>query len=93
MSSWFFWDKIKVLVQPNNIECHKDLAPDVWVSPEIICMVLADEISASSMHVAAKNNDGKGYALRFPRFMGYRTDKSLYDATTADEIESMYKDQ
>ena len=34
-----------------------------------------------------------GYALRFPRFMDYRLDKSAEDATEIHEIIRMYNDQ
>ena len=59
----------------------------------IVCAIFADEITVSPTHSAGKKEDALGYALRFPRFMGYRPDKSAYDATTTDEISALYKDQ
>lgn len=86
-------DEIKSLKQPHNIECAKELFPDVWVYPEIVCLVRADEITLSPVHTAGKTKDKFGYALRFPRFMGYRPDKSARQATTIKEISTLYRDQ
>jgi len=38
-------DQLQVGAQPKNVVCAKDLVPDVWVAPEIVCCVRADEIS------------------------------------------------
>lgn len=79
--------------QPKNVQCAKELAPDVWVNPEIVCRVRADEITLSPLHSAGKTANNLGYALRFPRFMDYRSDKSAEEATTDDEIKRLYDDQ
>ncbi len=60
----------------------KILEPDVWVAPNIVVEVAADEITVSPTHTA-------GYALRFPRLVKFRDDKSSEEITTLDEIESM----
>lgn len=86
-------DKIKVDHKPRNVECAKELYPDVWVAPEIVCIIFADEITMSPLHTAGKTSEHSGYALRFPRFMGYRIDKSAEEATTITEIRRMYQDQ
>ncbi len=86
-------DEIKVNMKPVNIECTKDLFPDVWVEPKMGCSIRADEITKSPAHTAAKTDMHEGFALRFPRFMGYRPDKSAYDASTVLEIEQMYSNQ
>lgn len=86
-------DKIKVSYQPQNIVCAKELYPDVWVTPELVCMVKADEITLSPLHTAGKTADHLGFALRFPRFIQYRTDKSAMEVTTTNEITSMFKNQ
>ena len=86
-------DKIKVNHKPNNIECVKELFPDVWVTPEIVVLIRADEITLSPRSSAGKTENKLGLALRFPRFMGYREDKSATDATTIKELEHMFKDQ
>lgn len=86
-------DSVKVKEKPKNVVCAKELVPDVWTSPEILTIIRADEITLSPVHSAGLAEGKLGYALRFPRFMGYRTDKSPDEATTVPEIEHLYKDQ
>lgn len=59
---------------------------DVWVMPGIVVEIKADEITKSPVHSA-------GYALRFPRLVRFRDDKSPQEATTLDEISSLYTKQ
>ncbi len=86
-------DAIMVHDKPKNVLVGKELAPHVWVDPSIVCIIRADEITISPAHTAGKTEHKLGYALRFPRFMGYRSDKSADEATTIHEIERMYQDQ
>ena len=86
-------DRIKTLFQPKNVLCVKELVPDVWVYPEIVCSVLADEITISPLHTAARTETKQGYALRFPRFIDYRSDKKAIEATTIEEINRLYNNQ
>lgn len=86
-------DAIRVDRQPKDVTCAKDLMPDVWVAPEIVCAVRADEISLSPVHTAGKTTEKLGVALRFPRIMGYRQDKSARDATTVKEVERLFENQ
>lgn len=86
-------DATKSTTKPKNVEVHKDLTPDVWTYPEIVCQIRADEITKSPVHAAGRTASELGYALRFPRFMGYRTDKSAEEATTVHEIKRLYEDQ
>ena len=86
-------DAIEVVQQPKNVVCPKELYPDVWTSPKIVCLVRADEITISPVHTAGKTAEKEGYALRFPRFMGYRPDKSAHEATTVKEIKRLFEDQ
>jgi DNA ligase-1 len=86
-------DVIKVDPKPKNVDCASELYPDVWVNPEIVCMIRADEITLSPLHTAHKTEKNLGYALRFPRFMGYRPDKKAVEATTIEEIKRLYDDQ
>ncbi|MBU4269287.1 ATP-dependent DNA ligase [Candidatus Dependentiae bacterium] len=83
-------DQIKVVNRPKNVECAKELYPDVWTSPEIVCLIRADEITLSPLHSAGKTEDEDGLALRFPRFMGYRPDKSAYESTSLVELKELY---
>ncbi len=75
------------------------ITPSVWVKPEIVIEVLADEITRSPIHTAgAVLSGGKvvepGYALRFPRLVSFRDkDKKAEDATDVDELIAMYNEQ
>jgi DNA ligase-1 len=86
-------DALAVADKPKNIQCAKELTPDIWVTPELVCRVRADEITLSPLHTAGKTETHLGYALRFPRFMDYRVDKSAQEATTDEEIKRLYDDQ
>ncbi|MGA9530470.1 MAG: ATP-dependent DNA ligase, partial [Candidatus Babeliales bacterium] len=78
------WKELKKLCDEHeidkklyNVSCDKNLFPDVWIEPSIVVALSADEITISPSHTAGKKNgDTTGYALRFPRFESYRTDKS-----------------
>ena len=78
-------DKIRIKDKPNNVEMNKIFKPAIYVKPELVVEIGADEISVSPTHTA-------GYALRFPRLLRFREDRSPTDATTVDEIIKMYKD-
>jgi DNA ligase-1 len=83
-------DKDRVVHRPARVESR--LVPDVWVEPGYVVTVLADEITRSPVHTCARNDEGLGLALRFPRMVGFvRDDKSPEDATTVKEITEMYK--
>jgi DNA ligase-1 len=61
--------------------------------PEMVCSIRADEITRSPLHTAGATHEQTGYALRFPRFVQYRTDKSASEATTVHEVERLFEDQ
>ena len=86
-------DAISVKQQPDNVIVAKSLHPDVWVCPEIVCEIRADDITKSPLHAAGKTDDNLGFALRFPRFVNYRIDKSAQDSTTATELAHLYEIQ
>lgn len=78
-------DKIKVNKKPARV--NSALNPSVWIKPEIVIEVLADEITKSPTHTAE-------YALRFPRLITFReADKRAEDATTVKELIEMYEQQ
>jgi DNA ligase-1 len=77
--------------KPVNVECSKELEPTVWVTPKLVCMIRADEITYSPAHKAADRLLDRGLALRFPRFMGLRPDKAATDATTTQELVDLFK--
>lgn len=85
-------DKIKVTHKPARV--NSILVPSVWIAPEIVIEVLADEITKSPTHTAGKTETEPGYALRFPRLVKFRElDKKPEDATTVKELIEMYNQQ
>jgi DNA ligase-1 len=78
---------------PENVSVVKNLEPDIWVKPEVVMVVDADEVTTSPSHMAGFK-DGRGYSLRFPRLKEFdRKDKGAEDVTTVREIEKLYKMQ
>lgn len=78
-------DKIRSEHKPARV--NSLIIPSVWVKPEIVIEVLADEVTKSPLH-------SSGLALRFPRLVKFREDdKKPEDATTVKELNEMYKQQ
>ena len=70
------------------------IEPSVWVEPQLVLEVLADEITRSPTHTAGKVGAEPGYALRFPRLVSFRErDKKPEDATTVQELVELYQSQ
>jgi DNA ligase 1 len=70
------------------------IEPSVWVEPQLVLEVLADEITRSPIHTAGKVGVEPGYALRFPRLVSFReADKQPEDATTVQELIELYQSQ
>lgn len=69
------------------------ITPDVWVEPRLVVEVLADEITRSPRHTCGKAGRAPGYALRFPRMLGVRSDRSPEDASTAREVIDLFRMQ
>ena len=70
------------------------IEPSVWVEPQLVLEVLADEITRSPTHTAGKVGAEPGYALRFPRLVSFReADKKPEDATTVQELIELYQSQ
>lgn len=85
-------DKIKVDHKPARV--NSVLVPSVWIKPEIVIEVLADEITRSPIHTSGKTDEEAGYALRFPRLVKFREgDKKAEDATSVKELIEMYEQQ
>ncbi|OGH18480.1 MAG: DNA ligase [Candidatus Levybacteria bacterium RIFCSPHIGHO2_01_FULL_40_15b] len=84
-------EKSKVSHRPARVNAK--IEPGFWVEPRVVLEIQADEITRSPIHTAGEEN-GIGYALRFPRLVKFREeDKRPEDATTVSEIEKMYKQQ
>ena len=87
-------DNYKVSEKPPQVD--SGAAPDVWVEPQVVVTVVADEITRSPFHTAGKPRyiQDSGYALRFPRIQGFvRTDKRPEDVTTEKEVHDMFTRQ
>jgi len=85
-------DRTKVKKKPALYEVDKMMECDVWVKPEIVVVIRADEVTRSPVHTAGKKG-GAGYALRFPRLIRFRDDKKVEDVTSEREIIEMFRGQ
>jgi len=80
-------EAIKTKEQPKEYPAvNKLFIPDVWVAPKIVVEVAGDDLTKSPSH-------GAGVAIRFPRLVRIRTDKSPAQATSVREVEQMYTSQ
>lgn len=85
-----YLNKIKLADKPSNVNVHKNLYPNVWVEPKVVCVVKADEITYSPIHTAGKTDKKLGLALRFPRLLIFnREDKNPEDTTSVKSMERM----
>ena len=75
-------DEAATAQKPKNYVIPKGLVPDVWVAPQVVIEVAADEITTSPTHTA-------GVALRFPRLVAFRDDKTWEEATTLEEVKQI----
>jgi DNA ligase-1 len=82
--------KHEVSHKPALLEVSKSMTPDVWFEPAVVIEVTGAEITKSPNHTCGQEK-GQGIALRFPRFLRYRTEKSAEQATTTKEILRMMK--
>lgn len=74
---------IEVAKMPSGYDVTKNLHPDVWVKPSLVVEILADEITKSPAHSA-------GLALRFPRLIRFRDEKSFEQTTTLKELNELF---
>ncbi len=90
-------DKYKLKEKSKLVETKMEV--DVWFEPKIVLELSGAEITISPVHTVAKAQIQKslpadrqgGLALRFPRFLRWREDKSAENSTTVDEIYDIYK--
>ena len=80
---------------PRYYKVGETMKPDVWLAPVQVWEVKCADLSISPVHQAAVGqvSDGKGIALRFPRFMKVREDKKPEEATTSEQVVDMFKQQ
>lgn len=95
-------ERLRSKEKPALYDVDKWLEPDVWIKPEIVVEIRADELTRSPIHTAGRvmkvsksgsafDVDVAGYALRFPRLERFRDDKKPTDATTLTEVEEIFK--
>ena len=68
---------------------------DVYFEPKVVWEIKAADLSLSPMHTACLSSveSDKGIALRFPRLVRERTDKTAEEATTTEQILDMFRSQ
>jgi len=79
-----------------NSRVVSEMEADVWFEPELILEIVASEITLSPIHKTGLNliRKGSGFALRFPKFTGkIRYEKAVEDASTDEEVLTLYKGQ
>jgi len=65
---------------------------DVWFEPALVLEVTGAQLTVSPIHAGARQRVKKGgLALRFPRFLHWRKDKSPEQATTVQQIYDLYR--
>jgi DNA ligase-1 len=70
-------DEVKTERKLDNVKIPNSLLPDVYLLPELVVEVEADEITQSPLHTS-------GFALRFPRFKRFREKKGTQATTLAE---------
>ncbi|MGA7630201.1 MAG: DNA ligase, partial [Terriglobales bacterium] len=68
------------------------MAADVWFEPVKVVEVAGADLTVSPVHTVAQSLVRRGgLALRFPRFIRFRDDKTAEQATSVREIYDMYR--
>jgi hypothetical protein len=72
-------------------------SPTIWFKPKEVWEVSCADFTLSRTHTAAAglvdDPEGRGVALRFPRFKRRRPDKSVEEATTCAQIAQLFTQQ
>lgn len=84
----------KLRVEHKPARVRSKIEPSYWVEPEVVLEIYADEITNSPIHLAGwDQKTGTGYALRFPRLVKFREDKTAEDCTTVEEVKKLFQQQ
>lgn len=81
----------RVSAMPPRLELKKEMVPDQFYQPAVVIEIIGAEITRSPAHTAGEEEEGegRGLALRFPRFLKTREDKGPEEATTVEEIRAL----
>lgn len=84
---------MEIKIDSKDPRVESEMEPDIWVQPKYVAEVIGAEITLSPQHTCCKGQVSKeaGLSIRFPRFIRWRDDKSVEEATTPQEILEMYK--
>ena len=83
--------------RPSSAVIVTNESPPLWFKPLEVFEVSFADITLSRQHTAAagliEDTEGRGVALRFPRFKRRRPDKSPEQATTCSQIAQLFSVQ
>lgn len=84
-------------VVPEQYQCItiRSRHPDVWLSPEEVWEIKATQLTESPSYTCGSDEAAprKGLALRFPRFVRFRTDKNPLQATESEQVVELFNQQ
>lgn len=81
--------KYRIPEKYHTLETNMEM--DIWFQPFVVAEIAGGQITVSPVHTVARQKLKKGgLALRFPRFIRWRPDKSSEQATGVDEIYRIY---
>jgi len=82
--------EFETLKKTKNVAINEALdKPDVWVKPNFVITVDADEVTRDIKK--SKDGVGNGLSLRFPRLIEWNREKALEDITTVDELTRIFE--
>jgi DNA ligase-1 len=80
----------ETLRKTKNVAINKALdKPDVWIKPNFVITVDADEVTRDIKK--DKDSVGNGLSLRFPRLVEWNRDKGLENITTVNELTEIFE--
>ncbi len=83
---------LRVDRQPARVMVTPQAVPDFWFAPVRVVEVLGSEITESPVHTCNWDPERRrGLALRFPRFVRWRDERSAEAATTTTEVAEMFR--
>jgi len=78
--------QLEVVQKPKEYLVDKNQEPDIWFKPEMVVEIQADNVTKSPIHTA-------GLALRFPRLVRFREEKSANQVTDLKEVSKLFEMQ